>query len=126
MECRICHQPISFIKGTRSGQSRKATVAVHDHELSQVLADMHGEIVTPHPGNQRKLRQELENTHRQSQEAIRETPQMDAAPGESKPADLPAPQPSIPKSEIPGAESINQPTGEQTDERHDAQRRASN
>ncbi len=80
MECRICHQPISFIKGTRAGQNRKATVAVHDQQLSQTLADMHGAVVTPHPGNQRKLRQELENTHRQGQEATRATPQMDIAP----------------------------------------------
>lgn len=133
MECRICHQPISFIKGTRPGQSRKATVAVHEHDLSRVLTEIHGEVVNPHPGNQRKLRQELENTHRQGQVATRETPHTDVAPGEAKPADMP-----IPKSEIPGAEVINHPsgasgasgasgpTGEQTDEHHDAQRSASN
>jgi hypothetical protein len=131
MECRICKQPISFVKGTRPGQSRKATVAVHDSELSQALADLHGEVVTPHPGSQRKLRLELEHSHHHGQEASR--PKMEGVADESKPTALPAPQPAIPKSEIPGAEVINQPAagqstgadGEQTDEQRDARRSAS-
>ena len=61
MECRICKQPISFVKGTRAGQKRKVTVAVHANEVPQAVADMQGEVVTPHPGSQRKLRMELEH-----------------------------------------------------------------
>jgi len=143
MECRICKQPISFIKGTRSGQKRKVTVAVHDNEVSQAINEMQGEVVTPHPGSQRKLRMELEHAHRQGQGAPGETSKMEAVAGASQ-TNQPAPQPAIPKSEIPGADVINKPTGqstgqstepstgqpigtagEQTDEQNDARRSAS-
>ena len=132
MECRICKQPISFVKGTRPGQKRKVTVAVHANEVSQAVADMQGEVVTPHPGSQRKLRMELEHSHRQGQGAPGEMTKMAADAGRSQ-AEHPSPQPALPKSEIPGADVINQPngqpagqaTGEQTDEHHDARRGAS-
>lgn len=113
MECRICKQPISFIKGTRSGQKRKVTVAVHDNEVSQAINEMQGEVVTPHPGSQRKLRMELEHAHRQGQGATGEMSRMEAVAGASQ-TNQPAPQPAIPKSEIPGADVINKPTGQPT------------
>lgn len=111
MECRICKQPISFIKGTRPGQSRKSTHAVHNSELTQILAAMNGEIVTPHPGTQRKLRMELEDSHRANQAATGERPEASTAANanetgtaESQPA-----QASVPESEIPGAAAVNHP-----------------
>jgi hypothetical protein len=60
MECRICNQRISFVKGSQPGRNRKSTRAVHESELSDALTQTNGEVVTPHPGVQRKLRQELE------------------------------------------------------------------
>ncbi|HEX4946974.1 MAG TPA: DUF6335 family protein [Blastocatellia bacterium] len=63
MECRICHQPIHFIRGQHPGHKRRATLAVHDADLSRVLAETHGEIVHPHPGAARRLRQPLEAQH---------------------------------------------------------------
>lgn len=69
MECRICNQRISFVKGNHPGRKRKSTRAVHESELSDALTQANGEVVTPHPGVQRKLRQELEGKHRREQPA---------------------------------------------------------
>lgn len=63
MECRICHQPIQFVRGRHPGHKRLVTLAVHDTDLSRVLASTQGEIVHPHPGAQRRLRQPLEAQH---------------------------------------------------------------
>jgi hypothetical protein len=84
MECRICNQRISFVKGNHPGRKRKSTRAVHESELSDALTQANGEVVTPHPGVQRKLRQELEGKHRREQQAMAEA-QQGAAPPE--PAD---------------------------------------
>jgi len=81
MECRICNQRISFVKGSHPGRKRKSTWAVHESELSDALTQANGEIVTPHPGAQRKLRQELEGKHRREQQATAEA-QRTAAPPE--------------------------------------------
>jgi hypothetical protein len=127
MECRVCKQPISFIKGARPGQSRKSTIALHDSELSQVLAEMQGEVVVPHPGTQRKLRMDLEYKHNLGQQSARETQDLAASTGPAEPssdAEPPA-QSAIPESEIPGAAVVNQPAGEQPSEHIDAQRSAS-
>jgi len=72
MECRICNQRISFVKGSHPGRKRKSTRAVHESELSVALAQANGEVVTPHPGVQRKLRQELEGKHRREQQMAAE------------------------------------------------------
>ena len=69
MECRICNQRISFVKGNHPGRKRKSTRAVHESELSDALTQANGEVVTPHPGAQRKLRQEFEGKHRREQQA---------------------------------------------------------
>jgi hypothetical protein len=82
MECRICNQRISFVKGNHPGRKRKSTRAVHESELSDALTQANGEVVTPHPGVQRKLRQELEGKHRREQQAMAEA-QQGAAPHES-------------------------------------------
>jgi hypothetical protein len=79
MECRICNQRISFVKGSHPGRKRKSTRAVHESELSEALTQANGEVVTPHPGVQRKLRQELEGKHRREQQAMTEAQQA-AAP----------------------------------------------
>jgi hypothetical protein len=81
MECRICNQRISFVKGNHPGRKRKSTRAVHESELSDALTQANGEVVTPHPGVQRKLRQELEGKHRREQQAAEAKPT--AAPPES-------------------------------------------
>jgi hypothetical protein len=81
MECRICNQRISFVKGNHPGRKRKSTRAVHESELSDALTQANGEVVTPHPGVQRKLRQELEGKHRREQQAAEAQPT--AAPPES-------------------------------------------
>src|SRR6266542_6455649 len=49
MECRICNQRISFVKGSHPGRKRKSTRAVHESELSEALTQANGEVVTPHP-----------------------------------------------------------------------------
>ncbi|HEY7182804.1 MAG TPA: hypothetical protein VIC84_15350 [Blastocatellia bacterium] len=82
MECRICNQRISFVKGNHPGRKRKSTRAVHESELSDALTQANGEVVTPHPGVQRKLRQELEGKHRREQQATAEA-QHAAASSES-------------------------------------------
>jgi hypothetical protein len=58
MECRICNQRIGFLKDSYPGRKRKSTWAVHESELSDALTQANGEVVTPHPGVQRKLRHE--------------------------------------------------------------------
>ncbi|HZS04213.1 MAG TPA: hypothetical protein VFD58_05205 [Blastocatellia bacterium] len=83
MECRICNQPISFVKGAHPGRKRKSTEAVHDSELTEVLTQSNGEVVTPHPGAQRRLRIELETNHdrrRSAGEGRREMSQPSAPP----------------------------------------------
>jgi hypothetical protein len=82
MECRICNQRISFVKGNHPGRKRKSTRAVHESELSDALTQANGEVVTPHPGVQRKLRQELEGKHRREQQPLAEA-QHPGAPSES-------------------------------------------
>jgi hypothetical protein len=82
MECRICNQRISFVKDSHPGRKRKSTRAVHESELSEALTQANGEVVTPHPGAQRKLRQELEGKYHPEQQAQAET-QPGAAPPES-------------------------------------------
>ena len=80
MECRICNQRISFVKGNHPGRKRKSTRAVHESELSDALTQANGEVVTPHPGVQRKLRQELEGKHRREQQAAAEAQPAGAPP----------------------------------------------
>ena len=80
MECRICNQRISFVKGNYPGRKRKSTRAVHESELSDALTQAKGEVVRPHPGAQRKLRQELEGKHHREQQA-----QAEAQPGAPTP-----------------------------------------
>src|SRR5262249_24819099 len=82
MECRICNQRISFVKGNHPGRKRKSTRAVNESELSDARTQGNGQVVTPHPGVQRKLRQELEGKHRREQQATAEA-QQTAAPPES-------------------------------------------
>jgi hypothetical protein len=80
LECRICNQRISFVKGAHPGRKRKSTRAVHESELSDALIQANGEVVTPHPGAQRKLRQEFEWKHHREQQA-----QAKAQPGAPTP-----------------------------------------
>ena len=80
MECRICNQRISFVEGNHPRRKRKSTRAVHESELSDALTQANGEVVTPHPGVQRKLRQELEGKHRREQQAMAEAQRAGASP----------------------------------------------
>jgi hypothetical protein len=64
MECRICNQPIRFVRGHHPGRKRLSTLAVHESEVPAVIEQTGGELVRPHPGAQRRLRLELEETHR--------------------------------------------------------------
>src|SRR5215813_7966941 len=80
MECRICNQRISFVKGSHPGRKRKSTRAVHESELSEALTQANGEVVTPHPGVQRKLRQELEGKHRREQQTLAGAQEPNAPP----------------------------------------------
>jgi type II secretory pathway component GspD/PulD (secretin) len=82
MNCRVCNESISFVKGSRPGKRKKASWAVHDKELSQVMEQTRAELVTPHPGNQRKLRQELEDAHRQGASAHQQSDQSAARGGD--------------------------------------------
>ena len=77
MECRICHQSITFIRGVFPGRKRKAAIAIHESEAPRVLEEVHGEYVIPHPGTQRRLRLELEAKHRRENAATDEMPDMD-------------------------------------------------
>jgi hypothetical protein len=87
MECRVCNQPISFIKGSYPGRKRRSTRAVHESELSESLRQANGEIVTPHPGVQRKLRLELEGKHARQQPAAVETAERSLASDSTEPAE---------------------------------------
>ena len=80
MECRICNQRINFVKGSHPGRKRKSTRAVHESELSDALTQANGEVVTPHPGVQRKLRQELEGKHRREQQISAEAQDVNLSP----------------------------------------------
>ncbi|HWQ32080.1 MAG TPA: hypothetical protein VNQ79_04290 [Blastocatellia bacterium] len=84
MECRICNQPIAFVRGHHPGGKRKATLAVHDSEVSEALERSNGEIVRPHPGAQRRLRLELEEKHRQQQAPDERVYPMTAAASHSQ------------------------------------------
>lgn len=64
MECRICHQPIGFIRGRFPERKKTTTLAVHESEMAALLEQGNRNVVAPHPGAQRKLRQELEANHR--------------------------------------------------------------
>jgi hypothetical protein len=87
MECRICNQRISFVKGNHPGRKRKSTRAVHESELSDALTQANGEVVTPHPGVQRKLRQELEGKHRREQQATADAQHAGAHPESAEQAE---------------------------------------
>ncbi len=63
MICRVCNQPISFVRGRYPGRKRKATQAIHDYEVQEILQQTHGEIVHPPSGAQRTLRIKLEANH---------------------------------------------------------------
>jgi hypothetical protein len=63
MECRICHQSISFIRGRFPERKKTTTLAVHENEMPLLMQQTNSVIVNPHPGAQRKLRQELEAHH---------------------------------------------------------------
>jgi hypothetical protein len=80
MECRICHQPISFVRGHYPGHKRQATRAVHNNELPRVLSESNGEVVQPHPGAGRRLRQELEAQHSRNQPAAAAQPAEQETP----------------------------------------------
>ncbi len=79
MECRVCNQQISFVRGNYPGRKRRATRAVHDSELPYALEQANGEVVMPHPGVQRKLRLELEHSHPRTQPASEMMQEMDTA-----------------------------------------------
>jgi len=122
MECRICNQPITFVRGHHPDGKRKSTRAVHDSELSAALARSNGEIVRPHPGAQRRLRIEMESKHQQSQAAAQTPAQaqtMTASVGQSRPAAEPAASSSPADETRPHsslAEHHQQP--ETSDQRH--------
>lgn len=63
MECRICHQSIGFLRGRFPERKKTTTLAVHEAEMPRLLQQVNCVIVNPHPGAQRKLRQELEAHH---------------------------------------------------------------
>lgn len=70
MKCRVCNQTIVFVRGSYPGRKRISTRAVHESDLPAVLAESKGEVVTPHPGVQRKLRQPLERSHHADQATV--------------------------------------------------------
>lgn len=63
MECRICHQSIGFLRGRFPERKKTTTLAVHEAEMPMLLQQVSCVVVNPHPGAQRKLRQELEAHH---------------------------------------------------------------
>jgi hypothetical protein len=63
MECRICHQSIGFLRGRFPERKKTTTLAVHETEMPRLLQQVSCVVVNPHPGAQRKLRQELEAHH---------------------------------------------------------------
>jgi hypothetical protein len=63
MECRICHQPIVFVRGRFPHRSKTTTLAVHESESASLLQHPNSFLTNPHPGAQRKLRQALEEEH---------------------------------------------------------------
>ena len=63
MECRICHVSIGFVRGRFPNRKKTTTLAVHENEIPTLLQQTNSVIVNPHPGAQRKLRQELEAHH---------------------------------------------------------------
>ncbi len=84
MECRVCHQSITFVRGSYPGRKRVSTRAVHDSEMTKAVEQAHGEVVNPHPGVQRKLRLELEHNHPNAQSAPEETQTMGVAEKDSE------------------------------------------
>jgi hypothetical protein len=138
MICRVCNESISFVKGSRPGKRKKASWAVHESELSQTMEQSRVEMVNPHPGNQRKLRQELEDAHRQGQTAAQDSAATQSAsagqgagaarqqsagasqggnlsPGygtsEGRPDSAPQGNTTpVPEEEVPGAQAVNRPT----------------
>jgi hypothetical protein len=63
MECRICHQPIVFVRGRFPHRTKTTTLAVHESESASLLQHPNSFLTNPHPGAQRKLRQALEEEH---------------------------------------------------------------
>jgi hypothetical protein len=63
MECRICHQSIGFVRGRFPNRKKTTTLAVHENEIPTLMQQTNSVLVNPHPGAQRKLRQELEAHH---------------------------------------------------------------
>jgi len=128
MNCRVCNQSISFVKGRRAPNVKRATYAVHDSEVSQAMNHINGETVTPHPGSQRKLRQALEDAHQQNQQpawqqGARQSERQTQPSGQPARQDFrPAgdygsrqeaqnnnPGSNAPEAEVPGAQAVNQP-----------------
>ena len=72
MECRVCRQPISFLKAASAGQKRSTVKAVHESDLAGMMTQAPGEVVRPHPGTQRKLRLQLEKGHGGGEEQMAE------------------------------------------------------
>jgi hypothetical protein len=64
MECRICHQPIVFVRGRFPHRTKTTTLAVHESESASLLQHPNSFLTNPHPGAQRKLRQALEEEHK--------------------------------------------------------------
>lgn len=114
MECRICHQPIGFIRGRFPDRKKTTTLAVHESEMPALLEQGNRVVVAPHPGAQRKLRQDLE-THHQGATAAqpeRQTTGDEATSTAASDADA-APQGNLtsPDNETADSETHNHAAG---------------
>jgi phage protein D len=129
MICRVCNESISFVKGSRPGKRKKASWAVHESELSQTMEQSRVEMVNPHPGNQRKLRQETAaqdsaatqsasagqgaGAARQQSAGASQGGNLSPGYGTSEGRPDSAPQGNttpVPEEEVPGAQAVNRPT----------------
>jgi hypothetical protein len=85
MRCRVCQGEIAFV--TRDGRQ----VAAHAEGLSQ---DAGSNVATPSPGQQRKLRQKLEEECRQARGGVAEGAAVAPQPAMRAP-EAPRPEPQM-------------------------------
>lgn len=114
MECRICHQPIVFVRGRFPHRSKTTTLAVHESESAALLQHPNSFLTNPHPGAQRKLRQALEEAHN-TDPAKNDQPK--ATESES-PVEHAQPEPVYVQSDSePSSESPQEKSGEAASEK---------
>jgi len=124
MECRICHQSIGFLRGRFPERKKTTTLAVHEAEMPRLLQQVNCVIVNPHPGAQRKLRQELEAHHSNhtAQPATNGTPTSASLNGDQNHAPEAQEAPTAQSDAEPGTEMYPAPEPERAEARAHASR----